>query len=282
MSTLVLVNGFWHGAWCWTEVIPYLVAAGHRAVAVEPAGHGLDARRPRWSIEAAYDSEAVATEPSPVADVTLDVAAERLTSQLKRIGAGEAVTVVAHSAAGPVLTRVAQETPDLVAHAVYLTAYMPASGMSALEAAQLPEGVAENHVLPLFRGDPAAIGALRLDIATDDADYRRALSEAFYADVDSALAEAATALLTPDGPLGIMTGTTTVTADRWGSIPRTYIICTQDKAIGPSLQARFIADADAAFPDNPTQVRELPASHSPFLSMPAELAEVLVSLDDDC
>lgn len=280
MSTLVLVNGFWHGSWCWSRVVPHIVAAGHAAVAVDLAGHGLYARRPRWASGEAYDPEAVLSEPSPVADVSLGAAAELLTSQLKQIGGGAPVTVVAHSAAGPVLTRVAEEMPGLVAHAVYLTAYLPASGVSALEAAQLPEAVAENQVLPLLRGDPAAIGALRLDTVTSDADYRRGLSEAFYADVEPTLAEAATALLTPDGPLGIMTGTTTVTADGWGSVPRTYVRCTKDKAIGPVLQSRFISDADAMFPDNPTVVRELDASHSPFLSVPEELAEVLVSLDD--
>ncbi|HEV2782860.1 MAG TPA: hypothetical protein VGX25_26010 [Actinophytocola sp.] len=59
-----------------------------------------------------------------MAEVSLDDAAELLTSQIKRIGGGEPVTVVAHNAAGPVLTRVAEQTPELVAHAVYLSAYM--------------------------------------------------------------------------------------------------------------------------------------------------------------
>ncbi|MDT0342830.1 alpha/beta fold hydrolase [Streptomyces litchfieldiae] len=277
-SPLVLVHGFWHGSWCWSEVTLHLAAAGRAAVAVDLAGHGLYARRPAWFTgRASHHSEAVTTEVSPLADVSLDDAAALLTSQIKRIG-GEPVTVVAHSAAGPVLTRVAQQTPQLIARAVYLTAYMPASDVPAAAYTRLPEA-AGDRVAPLLKGDSARIGALRLDFATDDAAYRRALHEAFYGDVDPALAEAATGLLTPDGPLGIMAGTTTLTPDGWGSVPRTYLTCTGDMAIWPAVQAKFIAEADAAFPDNPTSVVALDASHSPFLSIPDEVAAVLAALD---
>lgn len=277
-APLVFVHGFWHGSWCWSEVIPHVVAAGRMAVAVDLAGHGLYARRPRWFTERPYDPEAVSTEVSPVADVGLDDAAELLTAQTNRIGAGEPVTVIAHSAAGPVLTRVAQRTPELIAHAVYLTGYMPASDVPAETYTRIPES-ADGQVGPLLRGDPARTGALRLDLATNDAVYRQRLREAFYGDVDPVRADAATGLLTPDGPVGIMLGTTTLTHDGWGSVRRTYLTCARDLAIGPALQAKFIAEADAAFPGNPTSVVTLDASHSPFLSMPDELAEVIVNLD---
>jgi pimeloyl-ACP methyl ester carboxylesterase len=277
-STLVFVHGFWHGSWCWSEVIPHVVAAGRSAVAVDLAGHGLYARRPRWFTEQSYDPEAVSTEVSPVADVSLDDAAELLTAQVKRIGAGEPVVVVAHSAAGPVLMRVAQQTPDLVAHAAYLSAYMPASDVPAAAYIGIPEA-AGNQVAPLLQGDPARTGALRLDLATDDAVYRQRLREAFYGDVDPVRADAATGLLTPDGPVGIMLGTTTLTRDGWGSVRRTYLSCARDMGVRPALQAKFIAEADAAFPDNPTSVVTLDASHSPFLSVPEALAEAVLNLD---
>ncbi|MEV0592437.1 hypothetical protein [Nonomuraea cavernae] len=61
-------------------------------------------------------------------------------------------------------------------------------------------------------------------------------------------------------------------------MPRTYIVCTRDMAIRPGLQAKFIAEADAAYPDNPTSVVTLDASHSPFLSKPGELADILIPL----
>jgi pimeloyl-ACP methyl ester carboxylesterase len=277
VSPLVFVHGFWHGSWCWSEVLPHVVAAGRRAVAVDLAGHGLYARRPRWFTGRPYDADAVSTEVSPVAEESLADAAGLLTAQLERIGIGEPVTVVAHSAAGPVLTRVAQQAPDPVAHAVYLSAYMPASDVPAAAYTRLPES-ADDQVAPLLRGDPARTGALRLDLATADADYRQRLHEAFYGDVDPVRADAAAGLLTPDGPVGIMLGTTTLTQDGWGSVRRTYLVCAKDLAIRPALQARFITEADAAFPDNPTSVAILHASHSPFLSMPGELGDVIISV----
>ena len=40
----------------------------------------------------------------------------------------------------------------------------------------------------------------------------------------------------------------------------------------------FIANADAAFPGNPTAVRELEASHSPFLSVPDQVAGIVLDV----
>ncbi|MEU6184170.1 hypothetical protein [Streptomyces coeruleorubidus] len=42
----------------------------------------------------------------------------------------------------------------------------------------------------------------------------------------------------------------------------------------PDLQQKFISDADAAFPDNPTSVVALDSSHSPFLSWPGQVADI--------
>ena len=67
-------------------------------------------------------------------------------------------------------------------------------------------------------------------------------------------------------------------AGGWGSVPRTYVMCTQDMTIRPALQQRFITDADAAFPASPTSVHTLNAGHSPFLSMPGQVADIVVKL----
>jgi hypothetical protein len=150
----------------------------------------------------------------------------------------------------------AQQAPALVAHAVYLTAFMPASGVSVAAYTRMPENEG-GLVRPCLVADPAAVGALRLDVASPDPAYRQRLRETFYGDVEPAVADAAIALLTPDAPAGISVGTTTLTAAGWGSVPRTYVMCTQDMVIRPALQQRFIADADAAFPANPTSVHTL-------------------------
>ena len=64
----------------------------------------------------------------------------------------------------------------------------------------------------------------------------------------------------------------------WGSVPRTYVVCARDRALQPAMQRKFIELADAAFPDSPTTVHTLESSHSPFLSMPGELADIILKL----
>ncbi|MFE5923980.1 alpha/beta fold hydrolase [Streptomyces sp. NPDC056468] len=276
-TPLLFVHGFWQGSWVWSEVVVHAASVGRPAAAVDLAGHGLRARRPECLSRRPLEAEALATEVSPVAGVDLDEAGELLLSQIKAVGRGNPVTVVAHSMGGTVLTRAAQLAPELVAHAVYLAAFMPASDTPAVAYVNSPEGEGD-LIMPSLRADPAEIGALRLDLASDDAEYRQQLRDAFFGDVEAPVADAAIALMTPDAPAGIALGATTLTRDGWGSVPRTYVTCTQDMAIRPVLQQKFIADADAAFPDNPTSVAVLDASHAPYLSMPCQLADIVMEL----
>jgi pimeloyl-ACP methyl ester carboxylesterase len=187
------------------------------------------------------------------------------------------VTAVAHSMGGNVLTRAVQDAPDLFAHAVYVTAFMPASGVPAAAYIFAPENEGDLVQVAMV-ADPAAIGGLRLDTASPDPSYRQLLRDAFFGDVGPDVADAAIGLLTPDAPAGIAAGATTLTADGWGSVPRTYVVCTRDRALQPPMQRKFIELADAAFPGNPTTVHTLESSHSPFLSMPGELADILLKL----
>jgi pimeloyl-ACP methyl ester carboxylesterase len=276
-APVLFLHGFWHGSWCWSEVAARVTGAGLRALAVDMAGHGLRARHPAAATGRPFDPELLRTEVSPVADVDLDQAGELLLAQIRRLGTGRPVVVVAHSMGGTVLTRAAQTAPALIAHAVYVAALMPASGIPAGVYARLPEN--DGSLIPaLTVADPRAVGAVRLDVASPDPAYRRRLREAFYGGAGPAAADAAIALLTPDAPVGISMGATTLTADGWGSVPRTYVLCTRDMTVRPALQRKFIADADTAFPGNPTAVRTLDASHSPFLSVPDHVADVVLDL----
>lgn len=270
---VLLVHGFWHGSWCWSRVAADLVDRGGRVLAVDLAGHGLEARLPASTIARPFDAAAFATEVSPVGSVDLDEAGDRLVAQIEAFASGEPVVVVGHSFGGAVLTRAVQAVPDLVRHVVYVCAIMPASGVPGVAYLRAPEQNGD-RIAPLLCGDPMRTGALRLDVGGSGR-YRALLRDALYADVDPDVADAATALLTPDAPVGIALGATTLTEDRWGSVPRSYVHCARDAAIRPALQRRFVTDADLAYPTNPTEVVELQSAHSPFLSVPGLLADVI-------
>jgi pimeloyl-ACP methyl ester carboxylesterase len=271
---IVLLHGAWHGSWGWATLTPHLVAAGRRVLAVDMAGHGLDARLPASATARPFDRGAFATEPSPVADVTLDTAAERLVGQLRDLRVP--VVLVGHSMGGTVITAAAARAPELVEALVYVCAFMPASGVPAGAYIKSPENEGE-RVAELAVADPAALGALRLDVGSPDPDYRAGIKAAFYTDVSDDVFDATVRLLSTDFPMAIAAGATELTPDGWGAIPRTYVVCTGDEAIMEPLQRRFIDEADAAFPGNPTRVVELATAHSPFLTLPAELAAAILA-----
>ena len=64
----------------------------------------------------------------------------------------------------------------------------------------------------------------------------------------------------------------TVTASRFGSVPRAYIETTRDRTVTLASQRRM----QAALPCMP--VLTLDTDHSPFLSQPEALARILISI----
>jgi pimeloyl-ACP methyl ester carboxylesterase len=274
LTPVVLVHGFWHGSWCWSAVTEELAARGVPSVAVDLDGHGLKQQSPaaRWSRP--FDPGAYAIEPAPSATITASSAAATLVAQIRRIGGGRPCVVVAHSMGGSVATAAAELAPELFAELVYLTAFAPVAGRAAAGYLGLPES-AGDLVPTLLAGDPAATGSLRVDPGA--ADRHAAVREVFYGDVDDATASAATALLSVDGPIGIVGEALTVTPERYGSIPHTYLMCTRDRAISPALQRLFITEINA-ISARPTGVVELDASHSPFLSRPETVADALAEI----
>jgi pimeloyl-ACP methyl ester carboxylesterase len=275
-APIVLLHGYWHGSWCWSEVAVELAALGRSSVAVDMAGHGLNAPVPAAALADPFDPQRFATEPSALAGMSLADAADLLIAQVKKAGGGRPCVLVAHSMSGPVATRAAQQAPELFSNLVYLTAYMPASGVPVMTYVQDPEHA--GGLLPAaMRADPRVVGAARIHPGSADPQYRSLLREAFYHDVDPQVTDAAIAMLSCDAPLGLVTDSTELTAQGWGSVPRTYIRCHLDHAVPLPLQDRFIAEADAAFPGNPTRVADLESAHSPFLSMPDRVAGLVAA-----
>jgi pimeloyl-ACP methyl ester carboxylesterase len=272
LGPIVLVHGYWHGSWCWAPVTEELAARGLASVAVDMAGHGLDGRSPasRWSRP--FDADAYATEHAPSAAVTVSSAAARLAEQVRRIGGGKPCLLVAHSMGGTVATALAELAPELVAGLVYVSAFAPTGGRNTGEYIQRPENASSMVHRRLAADAAARVGSLRLD--TGDASGHAALIETFYADVPTEMATAAIAMLTPDAPIGIGVEPLDPTAERFGRLPHTYVVCTRDNAIIPALQRTIIADIDT-ISAAPTTVVELESSHAPFLSQPAALVDVL-------
>jgi pimeloyl-ACP methyl ester carboxylesterase len=274
-TDFVLVHGAWHSGAAWADVSFELAAADARVCALDLPGAGPNARFPASYLTAGQPG--LTTEASPLRDLTLDDTADAVVTALRRLrGARRRVVLVAHSLGGLTVTRAAEKAPELVDHLVYVAALVPTLLGSAAAYLRLPE--AGPRYPGLYVGDPAAIGATRINFRSTDAAYRDLLHRTFYGDVGEERFLAFANGLVPDNPTAIAAAGVGATRERWGSIPRSYVLTTRDRVVTPALQRRMIDDADRFAPAHRFRVASLESSHSPFASRPEELARLIRTL----
>lgn len=238
MAVFVLVHGGSHGGWCWDKVVPLLEADGHRAIAPDLPGMGDD--------------------PTPIEKVTLARWAERIAAVA--IAQNEPVILVGHSRGGPVIGEAAEIAPEAVQGLIYLTALLLPAGTKVLEV--------------LLADNPEQLAALvRSGAPSVTIDPQRAKAM-FYNRCDPADVDWAISKLCPE-PVGPNLTPLTVSAARWGRIPRAYIECSDDNALPLAHQRRM----QAALPCDP--VVTIDSGHSPFLSAPRLLADTIERIAED-
>ena len=274
----VLIHGAWHNAHTWDKVVPLLAERDYASVAIDLPGAGGHTKIPASYNQRPLDLAAFGTEPSPNAGVTQDERNEATLLAIKEaafLGNGQ-VVLVGHSLGGLTLTPVAQMAPEQLYAVVYLAAFllpkdMPAAVMIA------DESMAKSKVSDLFMADPEVTGALRVDPKSEDADYVALAREAFYADLTDADFKTALTHLHPDEPAQVAGVPSSMSADKFGTVSRHYIRCTQDRAVVIEGQDKMVAMVDGAL-GNKTTTHTLEASHSPFYSQPENLVDILVRI----
>ena len=279
-AVFVLVHGGWHDHSAWDKVTPILEANGFAALTLDLPGAGVNAIAPASLGRRPFDATAFAAEPSPIAGVTQEErtqAVVALVEEAASLSDGK-VILVGHSAGGMTISAVAEQVPDLILAVVYLAGFLVPTGMSLL--AMLQHDTLSSALAPgLFVGDPVAIGATRIHVGSTDEAYRSLLKAAFYADVsESEFAHAVSQLHCDESNSGAV-APSNITPERFGTVPRHYIRCTQDRAIPLTGQNYMIATVDAAI-GGKTTTHTLESSHSPFLSQPATLSRILIDIGD--
>jgi pimeloyl-ACP methyl ester carboxylesterase len=253
-----------------------LQALGHRVITPELPGHGWKARYPEGYF--AEGQPDLAVQASTLEAITVQSAAAVVIEALSaaRKG-GRRVVLVSHSSSGAIAGQVAETAPELVDHLLYVAAIVPSKRRSAYEFATLPE-YGSPTMDGLLVGDPSVIGAMRINPRSTDPAYRALLHRKFYGDLSSGAADAFVELLCPDQPISFLAEPVTVTPERWGSVPRTYLKTLNDRSIAPAVQDVIVADADEFAPKNPFQRLTIDSGHSPFASRPDALAGVIHSV----
>jgi pimeloyl-ACP methyl ester carboxylesterase len=236
-TSVVLVHGAWHGAWCFDRVVALLDAAGVEAIAVDLPGHGDD--------------------PGPLGDLHTDSA--RVTEVLDGLD-GDCV-LLGHSYGGAVITEAGVH--PAVRHLVYLCAFVIDTDESCMAAAielaatlDLSLGEGTNLVEAMTVHDDGTT-----TVSPDGA------AQSFFHDCDDSTVAAAVARLGPQPTISLAD---TPTAVAWRERPSTYVVCTEDLAVPAALQRAMAARCTGSV--------DWPTSHSPFLSAPDRVADLLSSL----
>lgn len=160
------------------------------------------------------------------------------------------VVLVGHSYGGVVITEAGNDPK--VKSLAYIAAFAPDAGESVDKLIANPAPGAP--VPPIL---PAEDGFLRLDSAK--------FAESFAADVDPATARF---MADSQVPWGVEALAGEVSVPAWKSKPSHYLVATDDRMIPPPAQRAMAERAGA-------KVAETSASHSVYLSRPAETARLI-------
>lgn len=162
----------------------------------------------------------------------------------------EPIVVVAHSYGG-IVTAEAAAGLESVSHLLLISSYLPEVGES----------------LSSFGGEePAPF----LDIDPEGGTFTvrpDALAQTFLQDCDAEIQQAA---LDKTARQSLSVLGAPVGAAAWQQIPSTYLVCAEDRGTPVDLQREFAARAG--------NVVELASGHHPFLSQPAAVRDLVLSL----
>jgi pimeloyl-ACP methyl ester carboxylesterase len=278
VPTFVLLHGTCSSSLYWAGLTPELALRGYRTIAVDLPGHGREANFP-LAYQAPQDLEALATEPSPLAQITLQDYIDRVVEIVRRARRHGPVILVGHSQGGVTVTKVSDVVPHLLDRIVYIAAVCCVDLPSVDDYMATPE--ASGSLAPElgrfgFVGDPQALGVLRVNWRSSDPRFLAAVKAAIAADYSDNALRALINIQEPDETLSNFAADARGHADRWGRVPRTYVRFTQDRDLTIAMQDRMIAEADRRTPGNRFDVRSVNAPHAGPMHRP----EVVSILDE--
>ncbi|NHN27775.1 alpha/beta fold hydrolase [Flavobacterium jejuense] len=237
MKTFILIHGSWHNAWNWHQVIPILEKQGHQVLAIDLPGMGRD--------------------KTPINEVRLPNTVEKVCDLIDTIEGK--VILVGHSKNGIVISQVAEYRAEKIEKLIYLAAYLIPDGKTQFDySAQDTNSVLKPYV--------TRFPELKAHILQPEI-YK----EGLYADCEDSITEMAKLLLSHE-PIESGVTPLVLTEEKFGSIRRFYIECTEDKAVTPFIQQKMYTEMPCE------KVYKMETSHSPFFSKPNELCAIFLEI----
>jgi len=237
MTHYILVHGAWEGSWSWDYVTPILEKQGHTVTALNLHGGSDDGKN--------------------ITNLTMDSYVETVVDAINQLD--HKVVLVGHSMAGAVISLVAEQIPEKLEKLVYVAAFLLGDGDSVLEAMQRDPG---GEFLPelIFSEDQSSAQAV-------EQTWR---SKAFHDVKEERVLEALPILLGVGQATEPFMAKMVITNERFGSVPKDYIRTSIDKMVSPILQSEMLENW------NTDQISTLKSGHFPTLSVPEELAELIL------
>ena len=231
----LLIHGAWQGAWVWSAFTPRFETLGWTCKAVDLPENGQPGRGP---------------------------GAASLTSYVDHCASvmdGE-TTIIAHSGAGVVASRLAEIWPGRVDAIVYVAGMM------------LPSGMAFEDLLAGWSGEAISRGIGPHLVWSPDGEFStvppEAALEIFLQDCPADAARAAAARLTPQREAGRRLRAH-LTPERFGRVRRIYVEALRDRSVVLAVQRRMQALSPGA------EVLSIDTGHAPQLAAPNRLASML-------
>lgn len=236
-KTFMLIHGSWHSAWNWYKITPLLEQLGHKVIAPDLPGMGRD--------------------KTPLDQISFQNTVDTLCKMIDEVPGK--IILVGHSKNGVLISQIAESRPHKIEKLVYLAAVLAQDGKSAVDYFKLDE----DEVLgPYITYHPESNSS-----TLSEEIYQVGL----YHDCDSEITEMAKIILSNE-PRQTATAPISISEENWGSIPRYYIECTEDRAITPFLQKMMYTEIPCK------KVYQIASSHSPFFSKPIELTKILIEI----
>jgi pimeloyl-ACP methyl ester carboxylesterase len=239
-DTFVLVHGSWHGGWAWQAVIRNLAEKGHHAHAPTLPGHGPGAKRQ---------------------GITHQDGVFAVVNYIQQHGL-EDVILVGHSFGGTVVQKVAEQVPDRIARIVFLDALVLEDNECVLD------------ILP------AEFAALVNDLAGASSDNTMLIPWEIWRDnlMQDAPESVARYIWERLSPEPHQVNLDKLDLKRYYSlaIPKSFIHCRQDKAMGSGYFHPRMSSRLGAF-----KLLEMDGSHEVMFTRPRELADKLTEAHDE-
>ncbi|GMN29903.1 hypothetical protein TIFTF001_002609 [Ficus carica] len=250
---IVLVHGACHGGWSWYKLKPRLEAAGHRVTALDLAASGINMKPIR-------DVHSMSEYSQPLLELMESLS-----------GPTEKVVLVGHSLGGLSLALAMEKFPEKIAAAVFLTAFMPDTvHRPSYVLDQFCERTPSESWLDTqfgsFEGTNGPLTSMFFG--------PKFLSSKLYQLSPAEDLELAKTLARP-GSLFLedLAEANKFSNDRFGSVPRVYVVCDEDLGIPVEFQRWMIENSGVS-----DVVKIRGADHMPMLSKPQQLCDSLVKI----